>query len=142
MNRMHVALPKPRDTTRRPSVIPPSVAAARARMDASTSAPSTRSRTERDIQVDHPLFYCNLVRLASQALAWPAGLQHLCHESARIKFGTLSRCWDGLNGAALSAIFGVCISAPVQQRLPSRHVCLLFNFYGILFCCVQGQALL
>ena len=46
VNRMHVAMPKPRDGTARPPVIPPSVAAARARQDASTS-----KRTERDLQV-------------------------------------------------------------------------------------------
>ena len=46
VNRMHVAMPKARDDTARPPVIPPSVAAARARQDVSTS-----KRTEKDLQV-------------------------------------------------------------------------------------------
>lgn len=48
VNRMHVAVPKPRDQTFRPAVIPVSVAAARARKDASTSKP-----TERELQVSN-----------------------------------------------------------------------------------------
>jgi len=56
VNRMHVALPKPRDATSRPPMVPPSVAAARARSDASTTSTSApaASRTEKDIQVPPP----------------------------------------------------------------------------------------
>lgn len=49
-NRMHVALPKPRDRVARPSVIPASVAAARAR---SGALASTSSQTERDLQEEN-----------------------------------------------------------------------------------------
>ena len=46
-NRMHVALPKPRDGVTRPPTIPASVAAARAR---SGAAASTSQPTEKDLQ--------------------------------------------------------------------------------------------
>ena len=46
VNRIHVAVPKPRDTASRPPVIPPGVAAARARRDA-----GVKRRTEKDLQV-------------------------------------------------------------------------------------------
>ena len=43
---MHVAMPAPRDGVARPPVIPPGVAAARARRDA-----GNKRRTEKDLQV-------------------------------------------------------------------------------------------
>jgi hypothetical protein len=46
VNRIHVAVPKPRDNASRPPVIPPGVAAARARRDA-----GEKRRTEKDLQV-------------------------------------------------------------------------------------------
>ena len=46
VNRIHVAVPKPRDNASRPPVIPPGVAAARARRDAGENR-----RTEKDLQV-------------------------------------------------------------------------------------------
>ena len=45
-HRMHVAMPAPRDGVTRPPVIPPGVAAARARRDA-----GDKRRTEKDLQV-------------------------------------------------------------------------------------------
>ena len=45
-HRMHVALPAPRDGVARPPVIPPGVAAARARRDA-----GEKKQTEKDLQV-------------------------------------------------------------------------------------------
>lgn len=46
VNRIHVAVPKARDGVARPPVIPPGVAAARARRDA-----GEKRRTEKDLQV-------------------------------------------------------------------------------------------
>lgn len=45
VNRIHVALPKPRDNLSRPPVIPPGVEAARARRDA-----GEKRKTEKDLQ--------------------------------------------------------------------------------------------
>lgn len=50
LNRMHVALPKPRDNAARPPVIPPSVAAARA---AAAAAAKPKRKTEKDLQEEH-----------------------------------------------------------------------------------------
>lgn len=52
LNRMHVALPKPRDNAARPPVIPPSVAAARAAAAAAAAAKPKR-KTEKDLQEEH-----------------------------------------------------------------------------------------
>ena len=49
---MHVAMPAPRDGVARPPVIPPGVAAARARRDA-----GDKRRTEKDLQVWMCSFY-------------------------------------------------------------------------------------
>jgi hypothetical protein len=49
LNRMHVAVPKTRDNTARPAVIPPSVAAARAAA-AATAAAKAKRKTEKDLQ--------------------------------------------------------------------------------------------
>lgn len=52
LNRMHVAVPKPRDRQARPPVIPPSVAAARAAANAAAAAAAKR-KTEKDLQEEH-----------------------------------------------------------------------------------------
>lgn len=52
LNRMHVALPKARDNTARPAVIPPSVAAARAAA-AATAAAKAKRKTEKDLQEEN-----------------------------------------------------------------------------------------
>lgn len=48
LNRIHIAVPKPRDTTTRPPVIPPGVAEARARR-----AAGERRKLERDLQEEN-----------------------------------------------------------------------------------------
>jgi hypothetical protein len=54
LNRMHVAVPKPRDRQTRPPVIPPSVAAARAAAGAAAAAAAAAKRkTEKDLQEEH-----------------------------------------------------------------------------------------
>jgi hypothetical protein len=55
LNRMHVAVPKPRDRQARPPVIPPSVAAARAAAAgaAAAAAAAAKRKTEKDLQEEH-----------------------------------------------------------------------------------------
>ena len=63
--RMHVAQPKPRDRQGRPPVIPPNLAAARARKDA-----GEKQRTEKDVEVG--CLSClphDMLRLARQVAA-------------------------------------------------------------------------
>lgn len=53
LNRMHVAVPKSRDSNVRPPVIPPSVLAAREAAAAAAAKQQQKRKTEKDLQEEH-----------------------------------------------------------------------------------------
>lgn len=72
LNRIHIAMPKPRDTVTRPPVIPPGVAEARAKRDA-----GLKKKTQKDIQEE--MGGAGVYSMVGGGCVFP--LDTLCHTS-------------------------------------------------------------